>query len=60
MALYLLRKRRHMSIFNPIETKSIEELVEEAMLFINSQIEMSAEEEIEDDAEYGYFQDEDD
>ena len=60
MALYLLRKRRHMSIFNPIETKSIEELVEEAMLFINSQEEMSAEEEIEDDAEYGYFQDEDD
>ena len=60
MALYLLRKRRQMSIFNPIETKSIEELVEEAMLFINSQIEMSAEEEIEDDAEYGYFQDEDD
>ena len=49
-----------MSIFNPIETKSIEELVEEAMLFINSQIEMSAEEEIEDDAEYGHFQDEDD
>ena len=60
MALYLLRKRRRMSIFNPIETKSIEELVEEAMLFINSQIEMSAEEEIEDDAEYGYLQDEDD
>jgi hypothetical protein len=49
-----------MSIFNPIETKSIEELVEEAILFINSQEEMSAEEEIEDDAEYGYFQDEDD
>lgn len=43
---------------NPIETKSIEELVSEAMEYIIKQKEMSEEEEIEDDAEHGYFQNE--
>ena len=45
----------------PIEYKTIEELVKEANeLLKNSVGEMTEEEEIEDDAEGGYFQDEDD
>jgi len=45
----------------PFEEKSIEELLKEANeLLKNSTREMTEEEEIEDDAEYGYFQDEDD
>ena len=45
----------------PIEEKSVEELVREANEALkNSTGEMTEEEEIEDDAEGGYFQDEDD
>lgn len=44
----------------PIESKSIEELVEEAAELLENVIEMTEEEIIEDDAEGGYFQDEDD
>lgn len=44
----------------PIETKTIDELIKKAMEFLESAEEMSEEEEIEDDAEGGYFQDEDD
>ena len=58
MDLYLLRKHERMSKEYPIETKSIEELVSESMEYIIKQKEMSEEEEIEDDAEHGYFQNE--
>ena len=45
----------------PIEEKSIQELVKEANELLRNSIgTMTEEEEIEDDAEYGYFQDEDD
>lgn len=45
----------------PFEYKSVEELLKEANeLLKNSVGEMTEAEEIEDDAEYGYFQDEDD
>ena len=39
--------------------KSIEELVAEANKHLENVIKMTEEEEIEDDAEYGYFQNED-
>ena len=48
---------------NPIEEKSLEELIEEATELIRiakTLPEMTEEELIEDDAEAGYFQDEDD
>ena len=45
---------------NPIENKTVEMLAEEAMEYLKTVIEMSEEEEIEDDAEHGYFQEEDD
>jgi len=47
----------------PIEYKSVEELVKEANELLEASknmSEMTEEEEIEDDAEGGYFQDEDD
>ena len=44
----------------PIETKTIEELVKKAVEIMNQEVTMSEEEELEDDAEYGYFQDDDD
>ena len=44
----------------PIEEKSIEELVEEANKSLENVEEIAEEEEIEDDAEGGYFQDEED
>ncbi len=45
----------------PVEVKTVEELVTEANeLLKNSTGELTEEEEIEDDAEGGYFQDEDD
>lgn len=47
----------------PLERKSIEELVAEANKALEkakNMPELTEEEEIEDDAEYGYFQDEDD
>ena len=47
----------------PIEYKTVEELVKEAneLLAASKDMpEMTEEEEIEEDAEYGYFQDEDD
>ncbi len=47
----------------PIEYKSVEELVKEANELLEASKnmpEMTEEEEIEDDAEGGYFQDEDD
>lgn len=44
----------------PIEYKSIEELVREANELLKDTSEMTEEEEIEDDADGGYFQDEDD
>ena len=44
----------------PIESKSIKELVKEAEELLENVIEMTEEEIIEDDAEGGYFQDEND
>ena len=44
----------------PFEAKSIEELVREANELIRNSQPMTEEEEIEDDAEWGYFQEEDD
>lgn len=44
----------------PIEYKSVEELVKEANELLKNVKEMTEEEELEDDAEGGYFQDEDD
>lgn len=44
----------------PIETKTVEELVMEAMELLTSVKDLSEAEEIEEDAEWGYFQDEDD
>ena len=47
----------------PIEYKTVEELVKEAnelLAAAKDMPEMTEEEEIEDDAECGYFQDEDD
>lgn len=41
----------------PIETKSIDELIKEAMELLAQGKEMTREEEIEDDAEGGYFVD---
>lgn len=43
-----------------IENKTIEELVEEAGELLKNAVQMTEEEIIEDDAEAGYFQDEDD
>ena len=36
---------------NPLENKSIEELVNEAMLFLASEVSMTMEQEMEDDAD---------
>lgn len=44
---------------SPIEEKSIEELVQEAMELLENSKEMTEEQEIEDDAEGGYFQEDD-
>jgi len=44
----------------PIEEKTIEELIQEVNEALQDVTEMTEEEEIEDDAEGGYFQDEDD
>ena len=44
----------------PIEEKSIKELVEEACKELEHVSAMTEEEEIEDDADGGFFQDEDD
>lgn len=44
----------------PIEEKTIEELIQEVNETLRNVTEMTEEEEIEDDAEGGYFQDEDD
>ena len=44
---------------SPIEEKSIEELVQEAMELLENSNEMTEEQEIEDDAEGGYFQEDD-
>ena len=41
---------------NPLENKSIEELVNEAMLFLASEVSMTMEQEMEDDADGGYFE----
>lgn len=41
----------------PIEEKTIEELVEEANFLLQNCNEMTYEEELEDDAEGGYFED---
>lgn len=44
----------------PIEEKTLEELINEANEVLRNVTEMTEEEEVEDDAEGGYFQDEDD
>lgn len=41
----------------PIEEKTLEELIEEANILLQNNEEMTREEEMEDDAEGGYFED---
>ena len=41
----------------PFEEKTIEEFVQEAMLLLGTGADMTPEEEAEDDADYGYFED---
>lgn len=41
----------------PIEEKTLEELIEEANILLQNNEEMTCEEEMEDDAEGGYFED---
>ncbi len=45
---------------NPFEEKTIEELVKEMDEAVENSVEMTEEEEIEYDAESGYFQEDDD
>jgi len=62
--LYIIVKSNELRTFDmkkyPIEEKTIEELIQEVNEALQDVTEMTEEEEIEDDAEGGYFQDEDD